>query len=65
MGTIYIVCSTMALIHLLTMFHQFFFLYGYHSSYQRFENCPARRGDDYFHYYVCKDVIFYQVCYDL
>ena len=58
METIYLAYSTMVLIHLLTMLHQFFFFYGYHSSYELFENCPTKRGDDYFHYYVCKYVIF-------
>ena len=60
-----VVCSAMVLIHLLTMFHQFFFLCGYHSSYQLFENYPTKRGNDYFHYYVCKHVIFYHFYYDL
>ena len=31
METIYLACSKMVLIHLLTMLHQFFFLYGYHT----------------------------------
>ena len=44
METIYLACSTMILIHLLTALHQFLFLYGYHSSYQLFQNCPTKRG---------------------
>ena len=63
METIYLPCLTM--IHLLAMLYQFLFYCGYHSSYQLFENDPNKRGDDYFHYYVCKYMIFYHVFYDL
>ena len=59
METIYFTCSLMVSIHLLTVLHQFFFLYGYHSSYQLIENCPTKRGDDYFHYNVFKYMIFF------
>ena len=44
--------SAMVLIHLLTMHYKFFFLYGYHSSYQLLENYQTKHGDDYFHYFV-------------
>ena len=43
METVYLACSKMVLIHLLTMLHRFFFLYGYHSFYQLFENCLNAR----------------------
>ena len=45
METIYLACSAMVLIHLLTMLHLFLFLYGYHSSYQPFQNYPIKRQD--------------------
>ena len=65
METIYLACSAMVLIDVLTMLHQFFFLCGFHSSYKLFENYPSKQGDDYCHYCVCKYVTFYHICYDL
>ena len=65
MKKICLACSTMVLIYLLTMFHQFFLLYGYYSSYQLLKHCPNECGDDYFYYNVSKYVIFYFICYDL
>ena len=61
METIYLACSTMVLIYLLTMFHQFFFLYGYHISYQLFGNRPTKRENDYFHPYFHFFITFFMI----